>query len=423
MSDLFTALSHEDDHDRAQQRRVAAVANKRVKDQFGAFLSNSTETDREARLALVQDDIKAVVAEVIEEQGGGDPIKIEAAILRSLAGAEHLKDFQFKKKDSEDSSDDEKEESDDSDESDDEDDGNPKEASVKEARRPKMCPYHSEVTDISLGTGDPQGGYNAMSSQAWGDNHCKGGFQGSCNFKPQMVTQQYWDDKKREYEERAEQRQQEQENKIVEPLVPSLDTEPVMNAEPFGDAEGEGVTNLDAEMAEAPSAVGDHALAHTAADAPEGAGGASKRESLPKADPSGLGGPSPKIDKGEWTGLDPIDTEMSGTSKPTVKQDVTQEPKKDKKDFLDQTDAVTTQEDLPANSGDAGFNDGGITNDNHSPATWTEDNGADPVTNEKAETVLSSYDIDANPIREIIESNFGGFLPASEVDSAINRFE
>jgi hypothetical protein len=45
------------------------------------------------------------------------------------------------------------------------------------------------------------------------------------------------------------------------------------------------------------------------------------------------------------------------------------------------------------------------------------------VTNEKAETVLSSYDIDANPIREIIESNFGGFLPASEVDSAINQFE
>jgi hypothetical protein len=42
-------------------------------------------------------------------------------------------------------------------------------------------------------------------------------------------------------------------------------------------------------------------------------------------------------------------------------------PKYDKKDFLDQTDAVTTQEDLPANSGDAGFNDGGITNDNHSP--------------------------------------------------------
>jgi hypothetical protein len=208
----------------------------------------------------VQDDIKAVVAEVIEEQGGGDPIKIEAAILRSLAGAEHLKEFQFKKKDSEGSSDDEKEESDDSDESDDEDDGNPKEASVKEARRPKMCPYHSEVTDISLGTGDPQGGYNAMSSQAWGDNHCKGGFQGSCNFKPQMVTQKYWDDKKREYEERAEQRQQEQENKIVEPLVPSLDTEPVMNAEPFGDAEGEGITNLDAEIAEAPSAVGDHAL-------------------------------------------------------------------------------------------------------------------------------------------------------------------
>jgi hypothetical protein len=423
MSDLFTFLAHEDDHDRAQQRRVIAVANKRVRDQFGAFLSNSTETDRKARLALVEDDIKAVVAEVIEEQGSGDPIKIETAILRSLAGAEHLKEYQFKKKDADDS---EGEESDDSDESDDDSD-NPKEASVKEARRPKMCPYHSEVTDISLGTGDPQGGYNAMSSQAWGDNHCKGGYAGTCNFKPQMVTQKYWDDKKTEYEERAQQRQQEQDNRIVEPLVPSLDTEPVMNAEPFGDSEGEGITNLDAELAEAPSAVGDQVFAHTAADAPAGAGGAVTRESLPKADPSGLGGPSPKIDKGNsgdeagWS-LDDIDTEMSKTPNPTVKQDVTQDPDKTKKDFLDQADTVTTQKDLPANSGDAGFNDGGITNDNHSPTTWTEDNGTDPVTNEKAETVLSAY-TDTNPIRDIIESNYGGFLPASEIDSAIDQFE
>jgi hypothetical protein len=429
MSDLFHFLAADDSNERRVQRVATAVANKRVKDQFGAFFANATQTDLAARLALVEDDVKQLVADVVEEHGG-DPIKIEAAIMRSLSGAEHLKEYQFKKKDSEGVGTEEKEESDDSDEPD-EDDVNPKEASVKEARRPKMCPYHSEVTDISLGTGDPQGGYNAMSNQAWGDNHCKGGYQGTCNFKPQMVTQQYWDDKKREYEDRAQQRQLEQEQKIVEPLVPSIETEPVMNAEPFGDGEGEGVTDLDSELAEAPSAVGQEIFAaHQAADAPDGVGGAVKREKLPKADESGLGGPSPKIDKGNsgdengWT-LDDIDTQMSGSPHPVEQQDVTQKPDYEKSDFLDQADTKIKQVELDtAGDWEAGFADGGETHE-EGPFTFTEDNGTDPVTRTTLPQVLeSSYqDIDKNPIREIIESNFGGFLPASLVDSAIDQFD
>jgi hypothetical protein len=38
---------------------------------------------------------------------------------------------------------------------------------VHESRKPKMCPYHSEVTDISLAAGDPQAGFNAMAQHAW----------------------------------------------------------------------------------------------------------------------------------------------------------------------------------------------------------------------------------------------------------------
>jgi hypothetical protein len=62
---------------------------------------------------------------------------------------------------------------------------------------------------------------------------------------------------------------------------------------------------------------------------------------------------------------------MSGTPHPTVNQDITQKPEFDKEDFLAQTDAVTTQEDLPSNSGDAGFDDGGV-NHGDNTDTWTE---------------------------------------------------
>jgi hypothetical protein len=411
MTSLFDIDAYNDDSQLTRMRVASAVALRRADLQFGAFIKNATAADIASRLSLIEDDVKRIVAAVVAEQGfdptGATAERIEKAITAHLAGkCDHLKDYQFKKKDS--APGDEKEESDDSDESDD-DSENPKEASIREARRPKMCPYHSEVVDISLGAGDPQAGYNAMSSHAWSPNHCKGGFEGSCNFKPAMVSQQYWDDKKAEYAQRAEQRG-----------VPSLEgTEPIMDPEPLAEAPGEGVTDIEAELAEAPSAVGEMVFAHTAADAPEGAGGTATREKLPKGDESALGGPSPKIDKDTWTGLDPIDTESANSPHKTVKQDVTDKADYDKSDFLDQADTVTTQETLPSNSGDAGFDAGGVENDGYSTDTWSESNGADPVTR----TTQSASDPLANPLRDILESNFGGFLPASEVDSALADYD
>lgn len=130
-------------------------------------------------------------------------------------------------------------------------------ASVRTARRPKMCPYHREVTDISLASGDPTAGFNAMSQHAWGEQHCQGAFEGNCNFKPAMVTQKYWDDKAEQAAERRERREQEraeqiqQEQQITEVEVP--DSPEGLEDSPAPVEEG----SLNAELAEAPSAVGE----------------------------------------------------------------------------------------------------------------------------------------------------------------------
>ena len=128
-------------------------------------------------------------------------------------------------------------------------------SSVREARRPKMCPYHKEVTDISLASGDPTAGFNAMSQHAWGAQHCQGEFEGGCNFKPAMVTQKYWDDKADQAAERRERREQERAEQIQQEqtITEVPDSPEGLEDTPAPVEEG----SLDADLAEAPSAVGE----------------------------------------------------------------------------------------------------------------------------------------------------------------------
>lgn len=127
---------------------------------------------------------------------------------------------------------------------------------------------------------------------------------------------------------------------------------------------------------------------------------------------------SPKIDKsksGDETGwdLEPIDTQMGGSPHPSVEQDVGTPAKYDKKDFLDQTDAVAKQETLPT------ADDSGQSTDRNikQPATdtWSGMDGqTDPIT--------SAVDPDKNPVREILENEYDGFLPASQVEAALQEW-
>jgi hypothetical protein len=197
MSGLFEHLAADDSDLRLAHRKATAVANKRVQDRFGAFLAAAnTPEELSARLSVVRSDIQSVVESACSELGG-DPQVIGTSILANLAYGEKDADVSAVRTAS---------------------NGETQRSVV--SRRTKMCPYHREVTDISLAAGDPSAGFNAMAQHAWGAQHCQGEFDGSCNFKPAMTTQKYWDDRAQKAQEKREQLQQQQTDLIEEPQVP-----------------------------------------------------------------------------------------------------------------------------------------------------------------------------------------------------------
>lgn len=389
MSGLFEHLAAFDEGTRIAHRKAVAVARKRVLDRVGAFLSNATDQDRAARLALVHGDINDIVIETAAEYGG-DPAKLEAAVREALDANEST----------------------------------PRVTLEKEARRPKMCPYHSELVDSSLQIGEPQ--YSAYSGLVGGPSHCKGGFDGTCNFKPEMVTQSYWDGKKQEYEENRQQREQEALHPPINPIPEAGEPTPV-------ETEGQGITDIDNQLEDAPSAVADPAPMEApemtmakVADADRDGGGAVERKDLPdkKNDsPTGLSSePSPKTDHTTWKpnalndsgNVKPEDTEMSGSPVPTEEQDVTTEADHEK-DFKEQTDSVTEQQDLPSANDDGQSTERNI--EQPGTDTFNNDGQTDPVS---SEVMASAQDPDKNPIRDILESEF---VPDSQVEAALAEYK
>lgn len=226
---LFENLELIDDGHRVASRKAVSVARARANKRFAKFLESSTQDEREAKLALVAGDLTETVKQACADCDHED----WEGVLTSVQ--EHL-------------------------------------GMQVESRRPKMCPFHREVTDISLQSGDPQAGFSAMAQHTFGENSCRGGtWEGRCNFKPEMTTQSFWDKKDEEREERRKQRaeqtvepQEVANEDVPEQLeTPNLDapteTEPVvddatniteqLNFEDWGDS----YNNSEPEMAMAAS--------------------------------------------------------------------------------------------------------------------------------------------------------------------------
>jgi hypothetical protein len=212
MSGLFEHLAMTDETHRVSARKATALARARAEKSFGAFVrSAKTVDDRETRLALVAGDLENMVKQACAD---ADHAAWENVLETVQA---HL-------------------------------------GFVVEARRPKMCPYHREVMDISLAAGEPQAGFAAMAQHAWGGNHCQGEWEGGCNFKPEMVTQTYWDQK----QERADQRRKEREEQRqleLQQQAPQLEEFNHEVDDEFSDVETPMETT-DADWADEPSAVG-----------------------------------------------------------------------------------------------------------------------------------------------------------------------
>lgn len=234
---LFDYLAVYDEGD-ARNRHVAFVtARQRIENAFGAFMRNA-RTDVQERYRYIEGDVRKIAEDVAREYDV-DPDVLFRTTGRFCGGCQKWGECACPQ---------------------------PRQSDVRIARRPKLCPYHSEVIDISLAAGDPSAGFNAMSQHAWGPKHCQGEYGGSCNFKREMVSQKYWDAKENEYAERRKQREV-----MREPTAPDShprEEEPEQAAPEFDPEgvhlEGDG-PDINNELAEAPTAIGvgsDHNLAH-----------------------------------------------------------------------------------------------------------------------------------------------------------------
>jgi hypothetical protein len=418
MYDVWHVLAADDSEQRQASRTATAVANKRVKDQFGKFLASDTE----ARFEFVKDEIEKLVQATADEYGA-DPAPILAGILASLTPEKQIE---------------------------------PRTAAVVEARKPKLCPYHSEVMDVSLADGNPRAGFDAMAQHAFGPQHCKGeGYEGGkCNFRREYTSTDYWDQKAEQAEQRRQEREEAQAeipvvDEIEEPEVELIEDAPV--EEPV--AEDTNVVEVDftGEVDGEPSAVGEGAAEELAVaastDAPfpdktadvwgdprgqteqQGAGvcpycqgqgftaggncpscggtgrvaGTTLAEALETVDIEKDTHPDFKREIHDKT---VPDAEMDGTPHPTKTVDIV-EPIvfENNDDGLKETDAVLEKQDVTKDEGQKPIKD-------NSPRSQST---TDPVTSAAA-------DVATNPVREILlEQDEDGFLDDATVAAAVAK--
>lgn len=187
MNSVFQVIAHEDNNDQTKLRQAMALASERVNDRFGSFVRQGSVDDQAARYSLVENDVNETVIAACIQVGYNDSTGVYRAIANNFVTGDAIPQLRT--------------------------------ASVRhEARKPKMCPYHSEVTDISLAQGEPQAGFNAMAQHAWTAQHCQGeGYKGDkCKFKPAMTTQSYWDERSNKLEEKRQERVERQEQEALQ---------------------------------------------------------------------------------------------------------------------------------------------------------------------------------------------------------------
>lgn len=195
---LFEVIAADESQVRLANRKALVLAETRLEKTVGQFLAASKSYEEfDTRYSLVSDEFSGIVQGACDEIGvdSDDIAKTLHTRYRNVACKSDFDPSNW--------SDEER------DEREDEIDDDSKKSSVHEARKPRMCPYHNEIVDIALATGNPQSGFETMQSHAWGDNHCQGTWDGGkCKFKAQMVNQSYWDERQQQLDERREQRQE-----------------------------------------------------------------------------------------------------------------------------------------------------------------------------------------------------------------------
>lgn len=199
MTSLFQVLAADDSEHRLAAHKAVILSKTRVENEYGKFIAKHGES----ALDYLETEIAASVHIACAEVGHKDPQGALEIVLTS---------YRVKPE--------------------------PRTASVHEARKPKMCPFHKDVVDISLAQGDPKAGFESLRDHWGGDRHCEGGgYEGDkCKFKPQMTTQTFWDEKTEKAERKRQERNEQAEQATGEERSEEND-QPVEEAEVLTEAE------------------------------------------------------------------------------------------------------------------------------------------------------------------------------------------
>lgn len=446
---VFEVIANDDSQARLASRQALVLSETRIAQRLGKLLGNATTgADFDARFSYVEDDFKGIVQTACEEVGHGKPEAIVASLKAHLRNAADDEKDKLEEEDSHlppqerqfvhpNYDDDEEDE---------------KTSSVREARKPKMCPYHSEIVDISLGAGDAAAGYNTMQPHAWGSHHCQGDWDGGkCNFKREMVTQSYWDDRQKNLDDKRERATEPVDtidlgpvNDSIETVEPidSVGTEPIIDSEPV--SEGGEVIDFPGggDVATEPLAI----AAKVAGDFnPSDQDDKSKKVPCPQCggdgetnggkecskchgkgrvadwgpsaldaiegktaeNETGLGGPEPKIDKRLWTPQNVRKVEVPSEEHPTKQKDPIEPIKAINADPLKEIGENRTERvDLPSGTGldDSGFASGGVSKGPNTDTWAGKDGQTEPVT-------AKADDVELNPVREMLINRPGFVAP------------
>jgi hypothetical protein len=371
--------SNDESTARLASRKAVTIAKQRVDNMFGVWLREASNNSELAeRIEYINDDLVGVIKHACSEFGAEDSDSVVSTIVESYAIAPSEKT-----------------------------------ASVHEARSPKMCPFHKDVVDISLADGQARSGFDAMAQHWGGPKHCQGdGYEGNkCNFKPAMTTQKFWDEKSEKAEERKQQRLDqvdeienarfEDDGGITEPVteVETIDA-PVETIE----ESGTGADIIEFPVQDAPEAV-------ETTEVPMAMAASTKTAD----DITGLGGPEPTINKKPWTpqSVPFLDVDDKDGPNPTKHIDIV-EPIK------------------PSNGGDR-FNpskleDIGEQVTEHQDVTkkvkdFVGDGTKTFPGTGQAVPVTSSLDgVESNPLNELLDGEFAGFVPEDTVQRAISAY-
>lgn len=333
MSGLFEHLAFNEEVDRSAARKALALARARADKRFASFIEAG---ERNERLSWIEADLTETVKQACADVFYDDWESVLASVQQHLGSL------------------------------------------TVEARKPKMCPVHREITDISLQQGDPQAGFAAMAQHMFSENSCRGAWEGKCRFKPEMTTQTYWDTKA----EQAEERRLERERMRAEngdnwdnegggqprPEQPEPDelggVPPSQPEEATPDDAGPPVTDDDLPTTHEGPIETDLSADDWSIDSERDMVMASthEAEALKTVDVEQSEGPSPKMDKRKWTpeNVRFLDVEMDGSPHPTRHQDIAEpaaykssDPGEDDGRF-EQTEAVTEKQDVTKDSDYAG---------------------------------------------------------------------